>query len=291
MKIFTLIAITPLIAMLLVTLLYSKLSVAENGIVQKTVSQNTNAHGAQINSALQIAERVRNRPANEGRVGNMHFVLRNAAGRERKRSALLIHSEQQHQTKIAIFFTSPAALQDTVFLSHDFEQQEDENWLYLPVTKRVRRIPSANRGDYFMGTDMTYGDIKDDFKFSLEDWDFSLGESASNLPENHAVLLGVAKSEAKKHELGYASFYAVIDLNSYLPVEVRYTDTEGKPLKEVFVLEQAMVGGAWTAMQFTINQLQLGHQTNITLEDMRYIPNLPDTLLSTEAISYGVPHL
>jgi hypothetical protein len=109
------------------------------------------------------------------------------------------------------------------------------------------------------------------------------------MPKNHAVLLGIAKNDAKKHELGYGSFYAVIDLNSYFPVEVRYTDIDGKPLKEVLVLKQAKVGSAWTAMQFIVKQLQLSHQTEIILEGMRYMPDLPDSMLSADAISYGVP--
>jgi hypothetical protein len=256
-----------------------------------SMAQNNERHDRQAYSAQQLADLIRNRPANEGRVGNMHFILRNAKGNERKRSALLIHSERDEDIKIAIFFTSPAALQDTVFLSHDYALQEDENWLFLPATKRVRRIPSANRGDYFMGTDLTYGDIKDDFKFSADDWDFSLGDTPVEQADNYAVLLGLAKNDAKKSELGYASFYALVDLNSYIPVELRYTDTLGKPLKEMFVHQQAQVGGAWTAMQFTIKQLQLSHQTDIILEDMRYIPNLPEALLSAESLSYGLPQL
>lgn len=256
-----------------------------------SMAANNMPSGESGNPGLQLAQQILNRPANEGRVGNMHFVLRNAAGIERKRSALLIHSEQHEKVKIGIFFTSPAALQDTVFLSHDHKLEEDENWLYLPVTKRVRRIPSTHRSDYFMGTDLTYGDIKDDFKFSLEDWDFSLGEVSADIPANHAILLGVAKDDAKRTELGYASFYALIDLNSFLPVLLRYTDPEGLPLKEVSVHEQAMVGGAWTAMQFTVKQLQLAHQTDIVLQDMRYVPNLPEALLTADEISYGVPVL
>ena len=273
--------ITIIVTLLLVVVGYSSNCMAVNNMTPVSTE----------NLGLQLAQQILNRPANEGRVGNMHFVLRNAAGIERKRSALLIHSEQHEKVKIGIFFTSPAALQNTVFLSHDNKLEEDENWLYLPVTKRVRRIPSTNRSDYFMGTDLSYGDIKDDFKFPIEDWDFRIGELSADIPANHAILLGVAKDEAKKTELGYSSFYALIDLNSYLPVLLRYTDTDGVPLKEVSVHEQALVGGAWTAMQFTIKQLQLAHQTDIVLHDMRYVPNLPEALLTADEISYGVPVL
>lgn len=259
--------------------------------ISLTAIAQQNQAQTQGDTAQQLAERIYSRPANEGRVGDMHFVLRNAKGQERKRSALLIHAEQAEQIKIAIFFTAPASLQDTVFLSHDYKQQEDENWLYLPATKRVRRIPGASRSDYFMGTDLTYGDIKDDFKFSPDDWHFRLGEPPTDLPANHAILLGQAKNADKKHELGYASFYAVIDLQSFFPVELRYTDIDGKALKEMVIQKQALIGGAWTAMQFTVKQLQLDHQTEIILDNMRYVPNLPDELLSAQALSFGVPHI
>jgi hypothetical protein len=43
----------------------------------------------------------------------------------------------------------------------------DDRWLYLPATRKVRRIPASDRGDYFLGTDFTYEDIQSELKLPL----------------------------------------------------------------------------------------------------------------------------
>ena len=152
----------------------------------------------------------------------MHFTMRNDSGAERKRSALFIHSQLGGDSKIGIFFTAPAALQNTGFLSHDYAAANDENWLYLPATDRVRKLPSSSRADYFMGTDLSYGDIKDNFKFGLDDWDFNLDEPKMLEQKSYLVLNGVAKNAEKAVELGYSRFSALIDPETIFPVQIQF---------------------------------------------------------------------
>jgi hypothetical protein len=242
-------------------------------------------------SALEVAENVANRKANEGRVGNMHFTLSNDTNSIRERSALMVHIEEQDYIKIGIYFTSPAAIQNTGFLSHDYVEGSDQNWLYLPVTNRVRKLPDSSRGDYFMGTDLTYGDIKDNFKFALDDWDFSLGEDKIIDEKRYFSLSGVIKNEQKKQELGYASFDSVIDPDTLFPVQINYTDTDNQPLKHTSILQQEKVGNAWTAIQFVVVNLQRKHKTEILFTEMQYMPDLPDELLSPDELVYGVPDI
>lgn len=246
-------------------------------------------------TADSLAAKVLNRPANEGRVGAMHFTLVDGRGRERKRSAVLIHSEQRDTIKIAIQFTAPAAIRDTGFLSHDHRRADDQNWLYLPVTDRVRRIPSADRGDPFMGTDLSYGDVKGDFKFELTDWTFSTDASIPNPGSSTDAgllpLAGTARSDAIAAELGYRRFTALIDPRSLYPREIHYFDLHNKPLKQVLVHQLQLIGGAWTAMQFTVKNLQSGHRTEVRLTDMQHVPALDPFYLTQDALAAGAATL
>jgi hypothetical protein len=246
-------------------------------------------HATTMLSAAQVAENIANRSTNKARVGFMHFTMRNSAGSERKRSALLIHSQTPKQTKIGIYFTEPAGLRDTSFLSHDNSDSTDQNWLYLPATERVRKLPSSSRGDYFMGTDLSYGDIKDNFKFALEDWDFSLGEQKLENGKNFYMLKGIPKNNIIKEELGYASFIAKIDPQTWFPVNIQYTDTDNTPLKEVSILALEMIEGTWTASHFLVFNSQLVHQTEIVISDMQAAPDLPSDLLKADELPYGAP--
>lgn len=239
--------------------------------------------------AMALARLVAERPANEGRAGTMHFRLESQSGSTREREALMIHSLADETERIAIYFTEPAMIEETAFLSFNHESREDENWLYLPATERVRRLPVSERGDHFMGTDLTYGDIKDNFKFGLDDWDFTSGGEETAGGKAYPVLEGTARDDATAREMGYGSFRARIDTVTGFPVWIEYTDPDGDPLKQVEVTEIETVGEAWTAMRFTARNLQTGHTTNVWFTDMRYVPDLDDSVFDPDALAYGIP--
>ncbi|MEM8935510.1 MAG: outer membrane lipoprotein-sorting protein [Pseudomonadota bacterium] len=238
-----------------------------------------------------VAKLIAERRSNEGRAATMHFHLQNKAGRVRERTALMVHSDVEDVERIAIFFNKPAMIEETAFLSHNHEARDDENWLFLPATERVRRIPVSERGDNFMGTDLTYGDVNDNFKFGLDDWTFAHGGAEIEGDKTYVFLSGSAKTEAVRNELGYASFAAKIDLKTAFPVRVEYTDKDGEPLKIVHVHEIDVVGDAHTAMRFTAENLQTGHKTEVHFTNMRYVPNLDQSVFDPSALSYGVPEI
>lgn len=239
----------------------------------------------------ELASNIAARPANEGRVGKMHFLLRNASGNERKRSALVIHSDTHDVVKIGIYFTSPSAISNTSFLSFDYPQKEDQSWLFLPATERVRRLPSSDNSDNFMGTDMTYGDVKDDFKFSMSDWDFTEITTTQVEDKLSYTLNGAAKTPEIAKQLGYLSFTAVVDAQTLFPTSIEYKDIDGELLKTIKVLKQELVGDAWTATHFIVKNIQSEHSTEIHLENMRYIPNIPPDILQAQSLAYGLPDI
>ncbi|MEL7137173.1 MAG: outer membrane lipoprotein-sorting protein [Pseudomonadota bacterium] len=239
--------------------------------------------------ALALASLVADRAANEGRVGTMHFQLTSSSKRVREREALMLHSDIGVTERIAIYFTEPTVIEETAFLSFNHTSREDENWLYLPATERVRRLPAGDRGDYFLGTDLTYGDIKDNFKFSLDDWQFELGEPAQHKGALMPVLKGTARNPEIGIEMGYASFQAKIDEASGFPIWIEYTDTDGEPLKQIEILTIESVGDAPTAIHFTAENLQTGHHTEVRFSDMRHVPDLDDSVFDPEVLAYGVP--
>ncbi len=250
------------------------------------------ASGALANPAAEaLGREVAERPANEGRVGRMHFTMRNASGRERKRSAVMMHSDFDDVVRIAIYFTHPASIEDTAFLSHDHKGRSDFNWLFLPATDRVRRLPASDQRDSFIGTDLSYGDIKSDFKFPVEEWRFT--ETGDEVLDGKPVkiLKGEALSEDIVDEIGYSKFDARIDPDTLFPVRLVYADPEGEPLKRMRIHETDRVGGVWTVMRFTVENLQTGHVTEVNFTDMRYDPTLDADAMAPELLSDGAPRL
>lgn len=238
-----------------------------------------------------LAQAIYERPASAGRVGTMNFKLINKRGRSRERVALMAHSEIEHTTRVAIFFTAPAAIQNTAFLSHEHELSDDDAWLYLPATERVRRLPASERGDAFMGTDLSYGDIRDNFRFPLEHWRFSASGTRQVDGRELIALQGLAVSQESAREMGYGRFEALVDETSLFPVVIEYFDVHDQPLKRVTVSNIGLVGEAWTALAFEVANHQTGHRTEVFFDNMRAVPDLSERVFQPVALADGVPRI
>lgn len=239
-----------------------------------------------------LASQVFGRPANAGRTGIMHFSLENRRGHKRKRTARIFHSDAADETRVAIYFTAPGAIEETAFLSLDRQvEANDENWLYLPATERVRRLPASQRSDYFMGTDLTYGDIKDNFKFAPKDWQFTACDKTPWPDSDLPCLGGSASTLEVAAELGYSRFVATIDTDTWFPQRVRYFDLQGEPLKDIVIERQEEIGAAWTAMAFVLTNLQSNHSTRVHFTEMEQRAALSASVFDANALEFGVPDL
>ena len=95
-------------------------------------------------------------------MSNMRMVLRNRAGqestRELRRMALETHGDGLGDRSI-IVFQSPRDIEGTALLSHTRILEPDDQWLYLPALRRVKRISSGNKSGPFVGSEFAYEDL------------------------------------------------------------------------------------------------------------------------------------
>ena len=61
--------------------------------------------------------------------------------------------------KSLFVFDQPRDIKGTAFLVHAHKEKADDQWLYLPALKRVKRISSSNRSGSFMGSEFAYEDM------------------------------------------------------------------------------------------------------------------------------------
>jgi outer membrane lipoprotein-sorting protein len=91
---------------------------------------------------------------------DMFMILRNKQGQESIR-------EIQNKTlelvgdgdKTLTIFNKPRDIKGTAFLSFSHTVGNDDQWLYLPSLKRVKRISSRNKSGPFMGSEFSFEDL------------------------------------------------------------------------------------------------------------------------------------
>ena len=88
---------------------------------------------------------------------NMELINKN--GKKRIREILFWTLERGDEDKSMMYFLKPPADKGVSFLTWEHKKQDDDQWLYLPALKRVKRISAADKSKSFMGTDFSYNDL------------------------------------------------------------------------------------------------------------------------------------
>ena len=90
----------------------------------------------------------------------MTMVLRDRQGRESVRQMRFKVLEVAGDGDKSLFvFDQPRDVQGTALLTHAHVNTQDDQWLYLPALKRVKRISASRRSGSFMGSEFSYEDM------------------------------------------------------------------------------------------------------------------------------------
>lgn len=79
-----------------------------------------------------------------------------SSSREMKNRTLEVNDDGD---KTLIIFESPRDVKGTALLSFTHKVGDDDQWLYLPAIKRVKRIASKNKSGPFVGSEFAYEDL------------------------------------------------------------------------------------------------------------------------------------
>ena len=94
-------------------------------------------------------------------------------GRKRVRKIATVSKlyDNGETEKRLIRFLSPADVKGTGLLTFDYDNKDDDMWLFMPALRKTRRIVSTEKAKNFMGSEFTYADITppilDDFSYDI----------------------------------------------------------------------------------------------------------------------------
>ncbi len=245
-------------------------------------------------SADEVVQRVNSVSRGEYVTRNLHMELTDRRGKVRQRDTIGYRRDYNDLEKTALFYLAPANVRDTAFLTWDYTSldKEDDQWLYLPALRKVRRISAGDRGDYFLGTDFTYDDMKQDGRLSVSDFDYSLVvEDIPGVVESpdfeYFLLESIPKSEKIAKELGYSRTVITIDSHNWVVRGVVFWDVKGQHLKTLHVGDVRQVQGYWTRHELTMENHQTGHRTRLTLSNLDYETPVKESLFTRQALARG----
>ncbi len=204
-------------------------------------------------------------------IASLKMILRNRQGdkslREMHNKSLEVKGDGD---KTLIVFDRPRDVKGTAFLSFTHAIKPDDQWLYLPALKRVKRISSSNKSGPFMGSEFAYEDIssqeveKYNYKFIKDD-----------VYNGHPVF--VIERFPRYENSGYTRMITLLDKKTYSPLKIDFYDRKNALLKTLTYHDYKQYKGKyWRAARMEMINHVTGKSTTLLWTNYKFGTGLSD---------------
>jgi len=220
---------------------------------------------------------------------DMKMVLIDRKGQKRVRAMKSFTKKFGKDKYTIMFFKSPSDVKNTAFLTYDFADgsKDDDQWLYLPALKKVKRIPSGDKSSSFMGSDFSYFDMT---KLNLDDYDFKMKKKAK--VRGHKGWWISLKPRSKKtiKESGYISREVFVRADNYVVTRSIGVMRGGKK-KYLDIPKLHKKNGIWILdeMQMVLKKgKKTLHKTFLRFSKTKLNKSIKDSMFKTRRLKKGL---
>jgi hypothetical protein len=200
------------------------------------------------------------------------MLLRNKHGDESLRNMRTRSLEVEGDgDKTLIIFDQPRDVEGTALLTFSHKTEPDDQWLYLPALKRVKRISSRNKSGPFMGSEFAYEDLA-----SQEVEKYTYRYLKDDTLDGQAMFL--VERDPIDENSGYRRQLVWIDQADYRPFKIEFYDRKDSLLKTLeFRSYVQYLDRYWRAREMYMENHQTGKSTLLTWEDYQFRVDLNDS--------------
>lgn len=207
----------------------------------------------------------------QDQTASLEMTLRNRHGQESKRHIRSKTKEVEGDgDKSLSIFDTPRDIKGTAFLSFTHALKPDEQWLYLPALKRVKRISSNNKSGPFMGSEFSYEDLS-----SQEVEKYSYKYLRDEKVDGRACFV-IERIPTYKHS-GYTRLITWLDKETYRPLKIEFYDRKKALLKTLtYAGYKQYEGKFWRPERMSVVNHQTKKSTELLWKDYRFKTGLTD---------------
>jgi len=237
---------------------------------------------AQELTGREIVEKVYNLPTGDDQTSNLTMTLINKSGKERIRKIKQFTKDMGDVEKSIMFFQSPADVKNTSFMSWTYDNDKsDDQWIYLPALKKVKRISSDSKSDYFMGSDFTYDDLGD--RKLDDDTHELIGSETIDGVEYYVV-----ESTPKDEEYMYSKTKTWIRKDNFIGLKKEFYDEDEDLLKVLKIKKFELISGILIITNSEMENVQKNHRTTMVLDNVEINTSIPASKFSERMMMRGI---
>ena len=172
--------------------------------------------------------------------------------------------------KTLSIFDKPRDVKGTAFLSFSHKEGADDQWLYLPALKRVKKISSNNKSGPFMGSEFAFEDLSSQ---EVEKYTYKyLGDDVLD-----GINCFMLERDPVDPKSGYTVQIVWIDKEDYKPLKVDYYDRKSSLLKTLtFSNYKQYLDKYWRASEMNMVNHQTGKSTQLIWSDYKFATGLTE---------------
>lgn len=233
---------------------------------------------------MEIARASQKRSAGYGSyIATGKMILRDRAGTSNVREFAARALEMEDDgDRTEIEFATPLDVRGMALLTHAHSTRDDDQWLYLPALKRVKRITSSSRSGSFAGSEFSYEDLvghvleKNDYEYLRDEP--CPGDSSRKCHVNVQI--------PKAADSGYSRLVGWIDVEDYRAYKVEYFDRRNALIKTMVSSDFRLYKERyWRSHEVVMTNHQTGKST--VMEWQRYDFETPVPAVDLESYSLG----
>jgi len=238
-----------------------------------------------INAQLtgrEIVDKAYNLPTGDDITSTLTMTLTNKSGQTRVRKIKQFSKDFGSVEKSIMFFLSPADVKNTSFMNWTYDSDKsDDQWIYLPALKKVKRISSDSKSDYFMGSDFTYDDLGD--RKLDADTHQLLKEETIDGKECYVI-----ESISKDEDYMYSKTITWIRKDNFVGMKKEFYDEDEELLKTLTIKDVKEISGFWTITHSEMKNVQKNHKTTIQLSEIKINTGVPASKFSERMMMRGM---
>jgi hypothetical protein len=220
-------------------------------------------------SGRELAEALDAKAKPKDSRATLTMTLTNKAGKQQNKQLRSLGIDNNR--KQIIWFLAPARDKGVSFLKIEHDDKDDEMALWLPAFKKVRYIRSSDKGDNFMGSDLSYEDMSNR---ELDDYDYRITGSEMVNGADCYILESIPKAEAQS---SYSKIVTWIEKGALLPVKEHFYNLKEQLWKEKTV-EFTTIKGYDFLQKMFVKDILSNHSTELKMENVELDSGLDDAI-------------
>lgn len=215
---------------------------------------------------LEIAKKIKQRDLGWGdSQSELTMTLRDRKGREvvREMRSKSLEVDGDGDKGLTVF-DKPLDVKGTAFLSFSHIVGDDDQWLFLPALKRVKRIASRNKSGPFLGSEFAFEDLSS-FEVEKNTYLYLRDEACGDLD------CYVVEMDPVDKYSGYKRLQVWVDQDHYRVHKIDFFDRRDTLLKTLTVEDYKLYKDKyWRADKQKMVNHKNGKSTDIHIQNLRF---------------------